>query len=199
MNSSEVAKDRKGKIVKATAECISQYGYSDFSLQKVADKAGVTKGIIHYYYLNKNDLMTSVLDFIFIDIVHKLTCSLKKVQDPSEKLKIFIIHFLDILYQRREFYQISAHFLLDLVEPQNKSKFDKHLEFFHKICEEILSEGIAHKKFYQVDTSEYASFVVSILSGINFHKLCYSQNKEHSIDNLVVSAVFSGLQSLKED
>ncbi len=37
-------------------------------MQDVARHAGVSKGIIHYYFLNKDELMMSVLERVTCDI-----------------------------------------------------------------------------------------------------------------------------------
>ena len=57
MSKIDVAAERKDQIVRATVECITKYGYHNFSMQDVARTAGVSKGIIHYYFLNKDELM----------------------------------------------------------------------------------------------------------------------------------------------
>ena len=62
MSKHDVAAERKEQIVRATVECITKHGYHNFSMQDVARTAGVSKGIIHYYFLNKDELMMCVLD-----------------------------------------------------------------------------------------------------------------------------------------
>ena len=61
MSKADVAAERKKQIVRATVECITKFGYHNFSMQDVAKTAGVSKGIIHYYFLNKDDLMMNHL------------------------------------------------------------------------------------------------------------------------------------------
>jgi AcrR family transcriptional regulator len=68
MSKADVAAERKNQIVNATVDCITKFGYHNFSMQDVAKKAGVSKGIIHYYFLNKDDLMMSVLAKVAGDI-----------------------------------------------------------------------------------------------------------------------------------
>jgi TetR/AcrR family transcriptional regulator, fatty acid metabolism regulator protein len=191
MNNSEVAKDRKHKIVQATAESIVEDGYYNFSIQKVAQRAGVTKGVIHYYYLNKNALMSAALEFIFVEISSNLKSTLEKVKDPQEKLEIFIKKFINILSTHKGFYHISTNFLLTTPK-QNILK--QHLQFFQDTCEEIILEGISQKRFIKVESASYAKFIVSTLSGLNFHKFCYAQEQDKAIDKLTISGIFSGLQ-----
>ena len=90
MSKADVAAERKNQIVKATVECITKYGYHNFSMQDVAKTAGVSKGIIHYYFLNKDDLMMSVLDKVAGDIETVLQTDMLEVDKPEQKLRVFM-------------------------------------------------------------------------------------------------------------
>ena len=81
MTKADVAAERKNQIVQATVECITRYGYHNFSMQDVAKTAGVSKGIIHYYFLNKDDLMMSVLDRVASDIERVLNQDMDAIKD----------------------------------------------------------------------------------------------------------------------
>lgn len=48
----------------AAFDCIAQKGYGNFSLKDVADKATLSKGIIHYYFKNKGELLSLVWDIL---------------------------------------------------------------------------------------------------------------------------------------
>ena len=47
----DIAQEKKNEIILATLQCIKKKGYSHFSMQDVAKLSGVSKGIIHYYFL----------------------------------------------------------------------------------------------------------------------------------------------------
>ncbi len=90
MSKPDVAAERKDQIVRATVECITKHGYHNFSMQDVARTAGVSKGIIHYYFLNKDELMMSVLDKVSGDIERVLAADMETIKDPVRKLEIFV-------------------------------------------------------------------------------------------------------------
>ena len=66
-------------------------------MQDVAKAAGVSKGIIHYYFLNKDDLAMSVLETVVIDIERVLLSDMDAIKDPLRKLQIFIEVCSDIV------------------------------------------------------------------------------------------------------
>ena len=94
MSKADVASERKEQIVKATVDCISKYGYHNFSMQDVARTAGVSKGIIHYYFLNKDELMRFVLEKVSLGLEGQLLKNINKALSPSDKIRVFIEHFV---------------------------------------------------------------------------------------------------------
>ena len=123
MTKTDVAFERKNQIVRATVDCIARFGYHNFSMQDIAKEAGVSKGIIHYYFLNKDDLMLSVLEKVVKDIGGDLHSNIETVEDPIEKLKILIELCADIVKNTKEYYQVSMDFWTLINQKENiKSK-----------------------------------------------------------------------------
>ena len=110
MSKADVAAERKDQIVRATVDCITKYGYHNFSMQDVARTAGVSKGIIHYYFLNKDELMMSVLDRVAGDIERVLASEMSSITDARRKLEVFIDVCFDIVRSTKEYYQVNMDF-----------------------------------------------------------------------------------------
>ncbi|MCP4022689.1 MAG: TetR family transcriptional regulator [Desulfobacteraceae bacterium] len=48
---------RKKQVVNATLECISEFGFERLTIESVAKKAGISKGVVSYYFKGKEDLI----------------------------------------------------------------------------------------------------------------------------------------------
>jgi TetR/AcrR family transcriptional regulator, transcriptional repressor of bet genes len=48
---------RKNQVINATLECISESGFERLTLDSVAKKAGISKGVVSYYFKGKEDLI----------------------------------------------------------------------------------------------------------------------------------------------
>ena len=172
MSRSDVAEERKDQIVKATIHCITQHGYDNFSMQDVARKAGVSKGIIHYYFLNKDDLMMSVLCRISKDIHEVVLHELENYSTPEEKLRIFIEKCLEIIQNTRAYYQVSIDFWPQVIQKNEvRSIFQSHYNRLRKICIEILEQGIEQRVFRKVDTADFSNFIISVIDGVSLQYL----------------------------
>lgn len=184
MPRTEVAIERKHQIVKATVECVSKYGYNNFSMQDVARIAGVSKGIIHYYFLNKDDLMMSVLETVAGDIEKILQSGTREVSDPFKKLEIFISTCLNIVRKTKEYYQVNMDFWTQINQKEEvRQTISKHYRKFRESCSQIIVEGIEGGVFKKVDPVEVASAIIALVDGISLQWLF--DESEFNYDNVI--------------
>ena len=53
--------ERRDQILRATVEVVARYGYDGASLARVAEQAGVSKGLVSHYFGSKDDLMAEAV------------------------------------------------------------------------------------------------------------------------------------------
>ena len=197
MSKPDVAAERKDQIVRATVECITKHGYHNFSMQDVARTAGVSKGIIHYYFLNKDDLMMSVLDRVAGDIEAVLAADMNRISDPEEKLNIFISVCSNVVRSTREYYQVNMDFWTQINQKKEvRQIISRHYSKFRETCANVIKEGIDAKKFKNVDPDVYASFVVAVIDGISLQWLF--DETVFDYDHVVKTSQNLILQGLRE-
>jgi AcrR family transcriptional regulator len=54
---------RVGEILAAAAQIAAEKGYEKLRMAEVAQRAGVTKGTVYLYFINKDDLIRRVTDW----------------------------------------------------------------------------------------------------------------------------------------
>ncbi len=196
MSKAEIAAERKDQIVRATVDCIAKYGYHNFSMQDVAKHAGVSKGIIHYYFLNKDELMMSVLQRVSRDIEQVLASDMDAIQSASKKLEVFIRVCCDVIRSTKEYYQVSMDFWTQINQKdQVREVISSHYAKFRQTCASVLEEGIKANEFRVVDTKEYASYVIAVIDGLSLQFLF--DESAFNFDRLVTLSkqlILDGLQ-----
>ena len=173
MSKSDVAAERKDQIVRATVECITKHGYHNFSMQDVARTAGVSKGIIHYYFLNKDELMMSVLDKVAGDIERVLVSDMESSPDPARKLEVFIEVSFDVVRSTREYYQVNMDFWTQINQKQEVRKvIAQHYKTFRETCARVIQEGVDSGDFRKdVNAHRYASYILAVIDGLSLQWL----------------------------
>jgi len=172
MSKADVAAERKDQIVRATVECITKHGYHNFSMQDVARTAGVSKGIIHYYFLNKDELMMSVLDKVAGDIERVLVSEMEASPNPVRKLEIFIDVCFDIVRSTKEYYQVNMDFWTQINQKTEvRMVIAKHYNQFRETAVNVIDEGKKNGAFKNVDALQYASYMVAVIDGLSLQYL----------------------------
>ena len=175
------ASRRRDQIITATVTCIVKHGYHNFSMQDVALEAGVSKGIIHYYFLNKDELMMAVLDKCSIDIENMLLEEMRTIDDPLKKLEIFIDVCFDVLRSKKEYYQVNMDFWTQINQKEAvREVIARHYEKFRETAAQVIDEGIDAGIFRELNSRMYASYIISVVDGISlqwlFDKSLYDYN-----------------------
>ncbi|RZA26760.1 MAG: TetR/AcrR family transcriptional regulator [Proteobacteria bacterium] len=172
MSKPDVAAERKDQIVRATVDCITKHGYHNFSMQDVARTAGVSKGIIHYYFLNKDDLMMSVLDKVAGDIETIIAADMETITSPVEKIKVFMSVAFDVVRSTKEYYQVNMDFWTQINQKKEvRQVISRHYAKFRDSCAKVIEEGVKQGVFRQVDPQHHASLIIATIDGISLQWL----------------------------
>ncbi len=172
MSKADVAAERKEQIVRATVDCISKFGYHNFSMQDVARTAGVSKGIIHYYFLNKDELMMSVLDKVAGDIERVLQSDMANIEDPFQKMEIFVNVCFDVVRSTREYYQVNMDFWTQINQKDEvRAVIARHYAKFRETAAKVVRQGLDAGKFRKVDPAQYGSYVIAVIDGLSLQWL----------------------------
>ena len=172
MSKVDLAIERKNQIIHATIECISRYGYNNFSMQDVARIADVSKGIIHYYFLNKEDLMMAVLERVAGDIESLLIGIYEKTNNPQEMLKLLIQICFGVVRDKREYYCINMDFWTQINQKDKvRQSIAKHYTKFRQATGAIIQAGINSGQFRAVEASHVASMIIAMVDGISLQWL----------------------------
>ncbi len=143
-------KDKQKLILNAAIKVFALRGYHYATIEEIADEAGVSKGLIHFYFESKLDILLSVI-LLFSQTVNAL-CSkkLEKLDDPVEKLHAVFDTFRDIMRRDRKnlnWGHIVKEGLPDSEKITNKKLQKKHKEIrqenstLQKTIDAIIRDG----------------------------------------------------------
>src|SRR5881628_2519191 len=70
-----VAPLRREQIVRATIRCLARDGYAGLTMKKVARTAGVSQGILHYYFADKRAILVAALEMVMADLDRRVAAA----------------------------------------------------------------------------------------------------------------------------
>lgn len=81
---------RRQQLIDATISAISQHGFADTTVARIARAASVSAGIIHHYFGGKNELLEAAMRAILQDLHRELNARLTGLGDPRARLYAII-------------------------------------------------------------------------------------------------------------
>ena len=114
------------KIIKAAHEVFIEKGLQGARMQEIADRAGINKALLHYYFRSKDKLFDAVFQSIVKQIIPEFIKRLDSDLDLVDLLKSFIGFYNEIFRKSPYlpqffFHEIWQHpdKLADLIKSQN--------------------------------------------------------------------------------
>jgi len=94
--------NKKQLILNAAIKVFAHKGYQYATIEAIARKAGVSKGLIHFYFENKLDLLLSVILHFSLTLNELNEQKLADCSDPVEQLKTVFKMIQEIMCCDRE-------------------------------------------------------------------------------------------------
>jgi TetR/AcrR family transcriptional regulator len=94
----EYTSETEQKIFEAAREIFIQQGHDGARMEEIANKAGINKALLHYYFRSKNKLYQEVFRREVRQLLSDLIGSINLNLDIKDLLKLFISNYLDRLH-----------------------------------------------------------------------------------------------------
>jgi len=162
----QIASFRKRQITRAAYEIIAEKGYNNFTMMDIAKRAGVSSGLIHHYFKDKENMLVTLLREMQQNIRQSLEQSIETVADPREKLGIFMDQAFGLVENEKEYIYVTFDFLTQIKFNERMQRIlSKLYRGYRETIVMILREGKAKGIFNEVDEHYVATVFVSILLG----------------------------------
>jgi AcrR family transcriptional regulator len=138
---------RDEEVLQAAVKVFYERGYSDATVQDVADELGILKGSLYHYINSKEDLLLRLLDEVHEDVERILTeVSAREGLDPLERLALYVrrqvLYNLDNL-QRIAIYYHDMERLSDEHRQGVVNRRKAHERFVTGLIKEAQQAGLA--------------------------------------------------------
>ncbi|HTC83182.1 MAG TPA: TetR family transcriptional regulator, partial [Rhizomicrobium sp.] len=60
----EIKESRRVQLIEATIDTLARHGFAEFTLAQVAEAAGLSQGIVNFYFHSKEALLVETLKFM---------------------------------------------------------------------------------------------------------------------------------------
>ena len=170
---------RRSQLTEAAFRVVGDKGYYNFTIKDIAIEAGLSTGLVHYYFKDKQELLLTLLKEMNIKLKDYLSRSINTLDDPLEKLKIFISQAFELVKKEKDYFYIIFDFWTQINRNDRMKKSIKKLFMSYRDeCSEILNEGIKKGTFKKLDVDFTTTYIISLIQGMII---------QHIIDNSAFS------------
>ncbi|MGN9780414.1 TetR/AcrR family transcriptional regulator [Nonomuraea sp. ZG12] len=143
---------RRAQIIAAAIEVIAEHGFTHASLARIAQHAGISKGVISYHFAGKNELMEEVVTRVYSEIVEHVVARMDDVSTAAGLLRTQILSVTAYMRANRAHLialgQIVNHLRTDDGEPRYGINGNEEI---YRSLEEIYRLGQENGEFRQFD------------------------------------------------
>lgn len=187
------------KILDAAKEIFVKKGMYGARMQEIADKAGINKALLHYYFRSKNKLFEAIFMEAFQDFVPKAFAVLKDNLPLEEKIRVFVANYIDII-SKNPYLPI---FIINEVNqnPDRLGELFKMMSVIKTTISDQIKVKVAAGEYRSIDPVQLFSSIVSmtifpflakpIITGVfeyseeQFHE--FLQERKKLIPDIIIS------------
>ena len=194
-------RERNNENILAAAEQeFVLHGFKGTSMQSIADRAGVPKANIHYYFKNKANLYRALLENI-MQVWNEVLADITPDSDPADVLSRFI----------RSKVQLSSKiFAMEIIQgaPHLRDHLSQNMRTWVKERSAVIQSWIDQGKIRAIDpthlifmiwatTQHYADFETQVLEVLN--KRQYEPDDIDQITDFLIDMIFTRLGLTKPE
>jgi AcrR family transcriptional regulator len=182
----EQREEARKKIIETACNVFTRFGFKKTTMEEIALATRKGKSSIYYYFNSKEDIFKAVVEKEAEEIKEELYKKIAEVEDPIERLKVYITVRMSKFKKLTNFYTAL------------KSDYLSHFEFIEQIRKSydldevrivtgIIQEGVEAGKFSVEDPNLSAVAIVTAMKGLEVPMFISKEhgNFESRMENLV--------------
>jgi AcrR family transcriptional regulator len=159
--------DRRVDLIRTAYRLFSERGVHRVPLDEIAAAAGLSKGLVIYYFKTKENLVLATMRWALDITAERVRQAMAKATTPNGKVLAMIDGIWSGAETNRRFYLLY----LDLAGHAARLKhFSELSATFHSVVDalyaEVIAQGVAEGAFAAVDPGEGAAALRAIIDGL---------------------------------
>ena len=161
-------------ILQAARELIAQGGLKDAQIQPIAEKAGVSSGLVYRYFDNKSQVLIEVLSAAILHEIEILNAIATRTElNATQKLHKAVQTFVKRALNSP---QLSYSLMFEPIDPSVEHERFRSKQLLKQSIKEILAEGKINGEFGFEDLNTAALCVVGTMTFVVIEPLNPSRN-----------------------
>lgn len=172
-----VEAERREQILRAACTVIAEKGFRAVRVADVAKQAGLSSGILHYYFANKRDLVHAAFEQNFSRSLERRAAILESDDDPLTKIRTLVDEYVPHGAETTEAWHVWAELWVEgLHDPELQALNDRAYGEWRRLIAAIVRDGQAAGQIGGTDAVEIANLLIGLLDGLALQVLLGSHS-----------------------
>lgn len=157
--------DTHEAIRAATYRALRTHGYSETTIQHIADEFEKSKSLLYYHYEDKEEILTDFMRHLLDHLADELDVN---GADPAEDLQTLIDRLVPVPMDEEDRQIRRVLFEIRAAAPHNETHrelFQRSDDLIRDAFADVIARGIETGQFVDADPEEAAEFVHTALLG----------------------------------
>lgn len=111
---------RRAQLVACAIDLVAEVGYPQASLSKIAERAGVAKGVVLYHFASKEELVNTLVMEVFLAGVPYMVPAVRAEQTATGKLAAYIRSNCEFIHTHRNYALAMLNMWVSYRSPDGK-------------------------------------------------------------------------------
>jgi AcrR family transcriptional regulator len=159
---------RRAEIVTATISCLARDGYAGLTMKRVAAEAGVSPGILHYYFPDKRAILAAAAAAVTGDLERRVAAAARGARDAPDRLRALIRTCLEVAIREREVWRVFIEFWGEALHDRDLAALNaRSYARARRLLAAGLAPGFAAGTFRGPDVEAASVVVLALLDGLS--------------------------------
>lgn len=151
----------KEKIFMAASEIFEEKGYSGARMQEIADRAGINKALLHYYFTTKEQLFRAVFQVLLKKMFEKIFSIFSEEISFKEKIRRFLDEHIEFMIKNPK---LPIFLLNELSQNPALAQGIREMVNYQEIRDLIYTRHAKELKGYGIKKNDMPQLMVTVVS-----------------------------------
>jgi AcrR family transcriptional regulator len=161
---------RKQQILDIAIQEIVDHGYSNTSVDTIAAKAGISKGVIYYHFNGKRELIERIYAVLLDELFEYRRSRVENEASAGAKLQAYIQTYFEFMYKHKKAFVAMMEAGIDLASDSQSNPWARDLnDRVFRFIAQIIEDGQKSGEFRAITPLALAPVIQGALDGIAIH------------------------------
>lgn len=167
----DISATRREQILQAAIACFSRRGYHLTTMDDIVAESGMSKGSLYWHYKSKRDILISVAEWYFGQMVGGMMGAVQQAPTATSKIKMLLTLILEVMSTEDTLINVFIDFYAETRhDAQVTELLQEMLTPIIDAIAAIIEEGITSGEFRPVDARNIALIFMAAGDGLFLYR-----------------------------